>query len=140
MRYRRWSSACSCISGVWLTTAAKLHSPWGSQRKKLNAEVGTHITMYAMADRYDIHTLAVAAKSKECRLSPDFLISRKRYSLVHQLRRGLKDIVLKLCINHATEITTSSPARIWPERLPALYGLVRPKVRRIWGGLESSTQ
>jgi len=87
----------------------------------LNAELRTHVTMYAMADRYDIPSLSVVAKAKLAARVREIWpipglpeIANEVFTSVPACDRGLKDIVLQICVSHATEIvnqlTSKHPA------------------------------
>ena len=81
--------------------------------EELNAVLATHVRMYAMADKYIIPSLSVVAKSKfAARVQEMWPISglpgiaNEVFTSVSSCDRELKDIILKICVSHATEIVS----------------------------------
>lgn len=79
--------------------------------KELKAQLITHVAMYAMADRYDIPSLSVAAKAKFAAQIGGLWpipglseIANEVFTTVPACDRGLKEIILKICVSHATEL------------------------------------
>ncbi len=81
--------------------------------EELNTELKTHVTMYAMADKFDIPSLGIVAKSKFATQVRELWpipglpeIANEVFTSVPACDRGLKNTVLKICVNHATEIVS----------------------------------
>ena len=83
--------------------------------KERNVALQAHVAVYAVADKYDIPSLKAIAKSKfDMQIGNMWPVPRlpnianEVFSSTPCNDRGLRDVILKLCVSHAAEIVNES--------------------------------